>query len=295
VASDNSYPFAGTWNGVAAGSYIVQAVARDVFGNIVTSPARQVTVFTSLATNTLVASNAIWRYHNLNQDLGTAWRETNYNDAAWVSGPTRIGFSDGAVTVIDIGPDGARYPTVYLRHVIVITNLSRYTGFTMSIARDDGAVAYVNGQEVFRTSMNPGPVSFTTPGLNAADEQTFFPTNLPPSVFHEGTNTIAVEVHQVNATSGDHGFAMKLEGAYTTPAFGVVITDPAPGVSLLRPASLGINAQATTPTGIITNVVVRADGSVIGSIAAASGVVSWALPPVGAHTLTAVARNPSPS
>ncbi len=291
VASDNTYPFGGAWNGVAAGSYVVQAVARDTFGHVITSLARLVNVFSNLTTNTLVLSNGVWKYHNLNQDLLTAWRGTNYDDSLWVSGPTRIGFSDGAVTVIDIGPDGARYPTVYFRRTIVITNLARYTGFTMSIARDDGAVAYVNGVEVFRTSMNPGAVTFTTPGVNAADEQTFFPTNLPPSVFVEGTNTLAVEVHQVNATSGDLGFAMKLEGAFTTPAFSAVITDPAPGTSVLRPAILAVSAHAMTPNGVVTNIVVRADGVNIGSVAAASGSVAWTAPSVGAHTLTAVAQN----
>ena len=292
VASDSTFPFSGSWNGVVAGGYVVQAVARDTFGNVVTSPARLVNVVASLTTNSLVASNGVWRYHNLNQDLGTAWRATNYDDSTWASGPTRIGFGgDGEVTSIDIGPSNARYPTVYFRRTIVITNLARYTGFTMGIARDDGAVAYVSGVEVFRTSMSAGAVTFSTPGLNAADEQTFFPTNLPPSVFIEGTNTLAVEVHQVNATSGDLGFAMKLEGAFTTPAFSVVITEPAPGASLLQPASLAVSAQAATPSGTITNVTVRVDGTATGSFAAASGSVNWTLPAVGARILTAVAQN----
>ena len=290
--SDSLRPFTAAWNTNTPGFYTLQAVVRDRHGNVVTSPTRLVNVVTSLTTNSLVASNGVWRYHNLNQDLGTTWRATNYNDSTWASGPTRIGFGgDGEVTSIDIGPSGARYPTVYFRRTVVITNLAHYSGFTMSIARDDGAVAYVNGVEVFRTSMNAGTVNFTTPGVNAADEQTFFPTNLPPSVFVEGTNTLAVEVHQVNATSGDLGFAMKLEGAFTTPAFSTVITDPVPGASLLRPASLSVSAQATTPNGVVTNIVVRVDGVSIGSVAAASGTVAWMLPPVGAHTLAAVAQN----
>lgn len=40
-----------------------------------------------------------------------------------------------------------------------------------------------------------------------------------------------------------------------------------------------------------TNLVVRVDGTPIGSIAASSGTVTWTLPAIGARVLTAVAQN----
>ena len=292
VASDNSFAFSGSWNGVGAGSHVVQAVARDRFGNVVNSPARLVTVLASLTTNTLVASNAVWRYFDKGLDLSNSWRALTYDDSGWSNGAARLGFGgQGETTTINGGPAGARYPTTYFRRAVVITNLARYTGFTLGVARDDGAVVHVNSNEVFRTGMNAGTASYTTLANNAADVQTFFTTNLPPSVFVEGTNWLAVEVHQTSASSSDLGFALKLDGAFTTPAFSAVITDPVPGAGFLQSASLTIAAQGASPVGTVTNLVVRVDGTPIGSIAASSGTVTWTLPAIGARVLTAVAQN----
>ena len=39
---------------------------------------------------------------------------------------------------------------------------SLYQSLALSILRDDGAVAYLNGTEVFRTNMPAGAVSYAT-------------------------------------------------------------------------------------------------------------------------------------
>src|SRR5262249_54652800 len=35
----------------------------------------------------LLSTSAVWKYEQSNIDLGTAWRASAYNDAAWASGP----------------------------------------------------------------------------------------------------------------------------------------------------------------------------------------------------------------
>src|SRR5262245_24424075 len=56
---------------------------------------------------TLVSRGAVWKYHNLGQDLGTDWRQPNFVDGDWGSGPADIGFGDpGIPTVITGGPAG---------------------------------------------------------------------------------------------------------------------------------------------------------------------------------------------
>lgn len=43
------------------------------------------------AAETLIPLGATWHYRALGVDLGTAWRETNYNDSARAAGPSQLG------------------------------------------------------------------------------------------------------------------------------------------------------------------------------------------------------------
>lgn len=84
----------------------------------------------------------------------------------------------------------------------------------MNLLRNDGIVVYVNGVERFRNNMPAGGVAYGTlasaniaPG--AAEAVT---TNLSPSFFVAGVNTIAVEVHLRAANSTDMSFDMQVSG-----------------------------------------------------------------------------------
>jgi hypothetical protein len=77
-------------------------------------------------------------------------------------------------------------------------------GYSLGIKRDDGAVVYLNGREVFRTNMPEGPVSYSTLAFEASDDgQQIQWIYLVPELFHAGANVLAVEVHQSSRTSAD--------------------------------------------------------------------------------------------
>ena len=44
---------------------------------------------------------------------------------------------------------------------------SQVTALTLNLLRDDGAVVYLNGQEVYRTNMPTGTIAYTTPATTA--------------------------------------------------------------------------------------------------------------------------------
>ena len=78
---------------------------------------------------------------------------------------------------------------------------------------DDGAVVYVNGVEAARQNLTSGTVGFTTKALSSVDgaaEQTPVSVSLPTATLHNGTNTIAVEVHNKGNQPGDLGFDAEL-------------------------------------------------------------------------------------
>ncbi len=79
--------------------------------------------------------------------------------------------------------------------------------------RDDGAVVYINGTEVYRSNMPTGSISYTTLAPKAVEgsaESTFLQATLNPGVLVAGTNVIAVEIHQVSRTSSDISFDLAL-------------------------------------------------------------------------------------
>ena len=88
--------------------------------------------------------------------------------------------------------------------------------------RDDGAVVYLNGTEMYRSNMPNGTVSYLTPASTSvgnADETTFFTSKFTITNLLTGTNIVAVEIHQNNATSSDMSFALELDGiGYVLPA-----------------------------------------------------------------------------
>jgi hypothetical protein len=80
-----------------------------------------------------------------------------------------------------------------------------------SLIRDDGAAVYVNGVEVFRSNLPAGALSFTTKAsasLGGVDEKNPIPFTIPASALVQGTNVIAVELHNAGPTNGDASFQL---------------------------------------------------------------------------------------
>lgn len=163
---------------------------------------------------TPVPVGSVWKYLDDNSDQGTAWRMPEFNDASWASGPARLGFGDdGEITAINGGPPGERYITTYFRHAFDISDPSVVLDMVVDVLRDDGAVVYLNGTEVFRTNMPAGTILHSTLALGIVsgdDENVFYSTPVSPSLLVTGRNVLAVEIHQENVTGNDLGFDLRL-------------------------------------------------------------------------------------
>ena len=167
------------------------------------------------ADTVLVPAGAVWKYLDDGSNQGTAWRAPAFDDSAWKSGPAQLGYGDGdEATVLGYGPDANnKYVTAYLRRAFSVANPSAFVSLTLRLVRDDGAVVYMNGVEVFRSNMPSGTISYTTPAsaaIGGGDESTYVTTGLSPGVLLAGANVIAVEVHQANGTSSDLSFNLEL-------------------------------------------------------------------------------------
>ncbi len=166
----------------------------------------------------LVPTGATWKYLDNGTDQGTAWRATSFNDSTWPSGPAQLGYGDGdEATTVGFGPNAnSKFITTYFRRAFNVTNASLFNGVTLRLLRDDGAVVYLNGVEVWRTNMPAGGVGFLTPAsvaIGGADESVFVQTTISPSLLLNGTNVLAIELHQSGGTSTDISFDLQLIGS----------------------------------------------------------------------------------
>ncbi len=181
-----------------------------------------------LASENILPALSTWKYNDQGIDLGTAWRESAFNDAAWPSGPGQLGFGDGDEgTTINCGAsapacDSGNILTYYFRHTINLPEPSRYTGLVFRVLRDDGVAIYLNGVEVVRDNLAPG-ATFSDSAetfVNGAAENQYFEFFVPSTSLVAGANVLAAEVHQNGPNSSDISFDLAVEGLLTdvTPA-----------------------------------------------------------------------------
>jgi len=169
------------------------------------------------AQDVLVSTGSVWKYLDNGSDQGIAWRAVGFDDSGWASGPAELGYGDGdEATVVSFGPSSSnKYVTTYFRHTFPVSNPSAYTTLTLKVLRDDGAVVYLNGTEVFRTNIPDGPITsktFASSAVGGASEDQFYETPINPGSLVAGANVLAVEVHQSDLTSSDVSFALSLAG-----------------------------------------------------------------------------------
>ena len=180
---------------------------------------------------TLIAAGATgWSYLDDGSDQGSAWKEPAYNDSLWAVGDAPLGFgsvNDHPFPGPWINPE--RNITVYFRKNFEVTNSSLITEATARVMSDGGAIVYLNGTEIARDNMPADPVDFETEALSDSNirEGNIDVFTFPPSAFVEGTNVIAIELHNGSAGSSDMGMDLQLDvTALNTPGDAITIDGP---------------------------------------------------------------------
>jgi methionine-rich copper-binding protein CopC len=172
-------------------------------------------LFLSAQTN-LISYASAWKYLDNGSNQGTAWKGTGFNDVAWASANAPFGYgTSGITTTVSFGGNSKKKDiTTYFRKTINIANASIYSGYTLNLKRDDGAVVYVNGTEVYRSNMPTGAISFSTKAsTEATDNGTAIQTiTLSAGALLTGANVIAVEIHQFANNGPDLFFDFQLNG-----------------------------------------------------------------------------------
>lgn len=167
------------------------------------------------APESLVPAGTTWKYNDSGADLGTAWTASGYDDSAWPSGRAQLGFGENDEAT-PVANNPARI-TTYFRRSFVVDDARKYRALTLRLLRDDGAVVWLNGAELLRSNMpTTGTITSATSattGISGADENVFVTYTLDPRELRNGTNVLAVELHQFGTTSSDLSFDLELSAS----------------------------------------------------------------------------------
>ena len=253
LGQDTTLPYTIVWSNAPVGTYVLTARGYDNSGLVLTSTPVNLTISAPM-----IARGSIWKYRDHGVDLGTTWKERTFNDNIWSSGRARLGYGgDGEVTTVSYGPSStSKYITTYFRRWFDVPASLSVSALVFRLQRDDGAVVYLNGTEMFRSNMPDTPIVFSTVAastVDAADETTFFETRVEaPPVMAGTSNLIAVEIHQAVATSSDLGFDLEVlaAGSVALPRPSLAIVLIGAEAELSWPgAALGWTLHSSTSLG----------------------------------------------
>ena len=202
----------------------------------------------------LVSENAGWNYLDGGADPGPGWLQADADLSMWPSGIPQFGFGEqDERTVLNwLNPtDNSTYPAYYFRHRFTVTNAAAHSNLVARLLRDDGAIVYLNGQELFRDNMPAGPVSNKTyASMGAIDENVFTDRWVDPTRLVEGTNYLAVEIHNQSPQSHDISFDLRLVANLPPPPPRLTVAQTGTDVVATWPPSyLGYRLEATARLG----------------------------------------------
>jgi hypothetical protein len=171
---------------------------------------------------TLVPYNATWKYNRTGAALSSTWYQTNYavDGATWRSGQGLIAV-DTVTFAQPINTTWTPYTSTinpyYFQIAFNFAGAPADSQLVLHHIIDDGAVFYLNGQELL--DVNNGSTRFNMPA-GAFNASTFAgdvnnavasgDIVLDPADLVIGENILSVEVHQNNAGSGDIVFGAEL-------------------------------------------------------------------------------------
>lgn len=163
----------------------------------------------------LVFSGSTWSYLDEGSPPPQGWTGPAFPAVGWKTGRAQLGYGDGdESTEIGFGGDPSRRRvTTHFRRLFAVQDPDGVSKLSLWLLRDDGAIVYLNGTEVLRSNLPDGPVGAETLAIDAvadAAEEAWDSAILDPCLLVEGTNVLAVEVHQASRTSSDLSFDLLL-------------------------------------------------------------------------------------
>ena len=198
---------------ICSGPYLMNAPIDLV---AIDKPGYDFVGWTEPVQQSIITKGDEWRYLDNGSNQGSVWHDTTFNDTGWQTGLAEFGYGDGdEQTIISYGGDANnKFITTYFRKSfeLSVEDLSEST-FLINLLRDDGAVVFLNGDEIIRSNMPVGNIGYQTlasSSVSGSSESEYLSYTIDPGVFKTGNNVLAVEIHQSASNSSDISFDLEL-------------------------------------------------------------------------------------
>ncbi len=239
----------------------------------------------ALAAQTIVPAGSTWRYLVDGSDQGTNWRGAAFDDVNWPVGSAPLGFGeDNLATVMT---SGGGPTTTYFRLKFTVADWRALRTLTMRVRLDDGVIVYLNNRVIGRVNLPSSGVTNLTPAdatVSGDDESRWWQFGAPPSYLINGTNVLAVELHQSVSGWRDSVFDLALLANIPPSAPSVELTLPEDG-STLPAGPVAMRASASDPDGHVNRVEFYTDGVLVGTDSSEPFEFNWLNAPQGRHLL----------
>ncbi len=163
---------------VAAGSQVVQTTDSSEF--------------------VLVPDGSQWKYFKGTAEPSEtpgAWRDPDFDDAAWLTGESPIGFGEAFLQTSLFDMRGS-YSTIYLRKTFDASNVAAFDKLLLETMYDDGVNIWINGHLVFQDNVASDELPYDATAISAIELLDFvrYEVGVPSDYLVDGTNVIAIQV-----------------------------------------------------------------------------------------------------
>ena len=254
---------------------------------------------------TPVERGRVWRWLPGVKQVPRAWTSIDFDDSAWNERKLDLGWVDAAGASAGAGghdhdsPDAtgggghgdARLTTTYyFRRAFDVADPGFFRDLQLAIKRSDGAIAYLNGKEIYRINL-PAKVTEDTPAraqLKGLEREAYYPVKLDPSLLRQGRNVIAVEIHRARKNQDGLTFDAEINANNAAPqqAPYAQIANLADGSLLTVGRVATVNVDAFKVDGAVRSVTFSVDDKPVQTLDRPPFTFKWEVQP-GPHRLLA--------
>ncbi len=178
-------------------------------------PGQEFSGWSMMESTSLIPPGSNWKYLDTGNAPPTDWKAPEFDDGNWDLGGAELGYGDGdETTTVSYGNNANdKHIATYFRHNFNFDGSeSQELQALLQLRRDDGAVVYLNGTELFRSNMPTGPIDFETTASDVVggDAESNWNDLSMAITLNPGVNLLAVEIHQISSTSSDISFDFTL-------------------------------------------------------------------------------------
>jgi hypothetical protein len=166
-----------------------------------------------LVEEVLLSEGSDFKYLDNDAAEPSGWPDS-VDASSWSSGPGPLGYGDShIVTEIEYGGDSNNKAiTSYYRGQFTWDADVDAVELWLGLLSDDGALVYLNGNEVIRSLLDSGDIDEETlASSETSDETGYAGWEIDPKWLVSGVNVITAEVHQATPSSSDSGFDMTVK------------------------------------------------------------------------------------